>query len=115
MLVCEHSASHCRTLGPHSITGRSVSGYFAQCESAEDHAGLWQRSCLHVGADAGDDAGLMPFSGVPWPSAASLVPLTEPNFSGNLSFAVFLLSDKDGNCKSLILLSASFFCIQGFI
>lgn len=38
----------------------------AHRESAEDHAGLWQWSRAPMEADAG----LMPFPGVPWPSAA---------------------------------------------
>lgn len=62
---------------------------------------------------------MMSSSGVPRPAAAASVPPTEPNRPGNRLLTtgvvvVFLLSDK-GNCENVILLSASLFCIKGYM
>lgn len=98
-LVCERSASHCRTSGPPSITVMSLSGAFDRNLLTESLLEITRgpgRAPARMEADASADAGLMPFPGVPCPSAA-LGWLW--NSFDHLYACGFLLRDNNGSCN----------------
>lgn len=67
----------------------------AHRESAEDHAGLWQCPRARMEADAGADAGLLPFPGVPWPAALGWLWKSFDHLYG----CGFLLRDNNTSCN----------------